>query len=218
MRMAELSNRSGVAIPTIKFYLREGLLPAGQRTSPNQSTYDGSHLERLRLIRALTDVGGLSVGATRDVLGAIDADIPLDWAFGIAQRAATPLGHEVTPVATEASMVIDELIASRGWRVVPDNPGRRMAARVIESYRAVGQVELTASLSAYADAAAIVAEADLASVSERPDRALMTETVVVGTVLGDALFAGLRRIAQEHVSHRRYPARIPISEQTEASQ
>ncbi|WP_346281659.1 MerR family DNA-binding transcriptional regulator, partial [Pseudonocardia sp.] len=34
MRMAELSARTGVPIPTIKFYLREGLLPPGERTSP----------------------------------------------------------------------------------------------------------------------------------------------------------------------------------------
>jgi hypothetical protein len=34
----------------------------------------------------------------------------------------------------------------------------------------------------------------------------MAETVVVGTVLGDALFAGLRRIAQEHSSHTMFPA------------
>ena len=30
MWMAELAERSGVAVPTIKFYLREGLLPRGE--------------------------------------------------------------------------------------------------------------------------------------------------------------------------------------------
>lgn len=42
MRMAELSSSSGVPIPTIHFYLREGLLPPGERTSPNQAHYDDS--------------------------------------------------------------------------------------------------------------------------------------------------------------------------------
>ena len=32
MWMAELAERSGVPVPTIKFYLREGLLPRGGRT------------------------------------------------------------------------------------------------------------------------------------------------------------------------------------------
>jgi DNA-binding transcriptional MerR regulator len=40
MRIAELSRRSGVSVPTIKYYLREGLLPPGERTSPNQALYN----------------------------------------------------------------------------------------------------------------------------------------------------------------------------------
>ena len=37
MRIAELSQTTGVPVPTIKYYLREGLLPAGELTSPNQA-------------------------------------------------------------------------------------------------------------------------------------------------------------------------------------
>ena len=37
MRIAELSRRSGDSIPSIKFYLREGLLPAGTATGRNQA-------------------------------------------------------------------------------------------------------------------------------------------------------------------------------------
>ena len=37
----------------MKFYLREGLLPAGTATSATQATYDAGHLRRLRLVRAL---------------------------------------------------------------------------------------------------------------------------------------------------------------------
>ena len=38
MRIAELSTRSGTSIPTIKYYLREGLLPAGTATGRNLNT------------------------------------------------------------------------------------------------------------------------------------------------------------------------------------
>jgi len=44
--MAELSKTSGVPVATIKFYLRERLLPAGERTGPNQSIYGEQHLRR----------------------------------------------------------------------------------------------------------------------------------------------------------------------------
>jgi len=67
MRIGELARRSGVSIPTIKYYLREGLLPPGAATAPNQASYGEEHLHRLRLIRALLDVGGLTVAAAREV-------------------------------------------------------------------------------------------------------------------------------------------------------
>ncbi len=60
-------------------------------------------------------------------------------------------------------------------------------------------------LAPYAEAADLVAAADLAAVAAAPSEAEMTTVVVVGTVLGDALFAGLRRIAQEAESFRRFP-------------
>ena len=54
MKMSQLCETSGVSVPSIKFYLREGLLPAGERTSATQAEYGPEHVERLRLIRALT--------------------------------------------------------------------------------------------------------------------------------------------------------------------
>jgi len=38
MRIGELSRRSGVPVPSIKYYVREGLLPAGERTRPTRSS------------------------------------------------------------------------------------------------------------------------------------------------------------------------------------
>ena len=73
MRVSELSQATGVPVPTIKYYLREGLLPRGETTtSPNQASYGDEHVARLRLIRSLLDVGGLSVATVRDVLAAVD--------------------------------------------------------------------------------------------------------------------------------------------------
>jgi hypothetical protein len=59
-------------IPTVKFYLREGLLPPGTPTARNRARYDDTHLDRLRLIRVLTTVGGLEIGAVRDLLAVVE--------------------------------------------------------------------------------------------------------------------------------------------------
>src|SRR5918998_4989821 len=72
VRISELSRRSGVSVPTIKYYLREGLLPEGQRTSATQAQYGDEHESRLKLIRALVGTAGLSIAEVRRVLAAID--------------------------------------------------------------------------------------------------------------------------------------------------
>jgi len=201
MRMAELSATSGIPVATIKYYLREGLLPAGERSGPNQSLYGPEHLRRLRVIRGLLEVGGLSVAAARQVIDAIDSDLGLAHTFDIAQRTVSPL---IDPVALSADAVarVDEVLS--GWQVSPENPGRLAAARVLQTFAELGQPDLSGWVPGYAAAALAVAEADLDEIDARDDRESKTEMVVIGTVLGDALFAGLRRAAQEHVTSTRY--------------
>lgn len=209
MRMSELSSTTGTPVPTLKFYLREGLLPAGERTSPNQSQYDQTHVDRVRLVRALLDVGGLSVAQAAAVVGALDDDtVPLISVFGVAQRAVseTSLPKGALEHESGGAERIAALCERQGWNVYPNNPGLAMAARVVDTYTALGVDVITeAALEQYAQAADLVAAADLAAVAAAPDEHEMTTVVVVGTILGDALFAGLRRIAQEAESFRRFP-------------
>lgn len=217
MRMSELSAATAVTVPTLKFYLRERLLHAGERTSPNQARYDETHVERVRLVRALIEVGGVSVARARDIIAALDDDdVPLSSVFGVAQRAVTPPTGPLSDADDTAAAsgfsadtlggaLILELCRRRGWSVHGTNPGLAQAARVLDTYSALGQERLHAVLDDYAEAADRVAGADLAAVASAPDRDEMTNVVVVGTVLGDALFAGLRRIAQEAESFRRFP-------------
>jgi hypothetical protein len=142
------------------------------------------------------------VAAARGVIDAVDSDLPLAHSFGVAQRAVSA---KIDPrdIGPEALAGIDRLI--EGWRVSRDNPGRLAAARVLETFESLGQRDEGNWLSRYAAAALLVAEADLDLVEARASREAMAETVVIGTVLGDALFSGLRRAAQEHVSALRHP-------------
>jgi len=205
MRISELSEESGVSVASIKFYLREDLLFAGEASSATRTEYDPSHVARLRLIRALIDVGGLSIAAVRTVLAAIDDDaMPIVHAFGVAQQAVTASLVSSVPPSAAAEARIAELKRARGWETFEQNPGEQIAARVIDAFGVIGRSDLESLLPAYADAAEAVARADLAAVLAvgSEDRTRMVETVVVGTALGDGLFTGLRRIAQEHIARQ----------------
>jgi len=52
MKIGELSTATDTSVETIRYYEREGLLPAPSRTEGNFRVYDGSHVGRLGFIRA----------------------------------------------------------------------------------------------------------------------------------------------------------------------
>jgi DNA-binding transcriptional MerR regulator len=208
MRIAELSRRSGVAIPTIKYYVREGLLPPGELTSPNQARYGEVHLRRLKLIRALVDVGDLSIAATREVLASIDAPgKTLHQRLGKAQHAVTPvLRGEVDEESWAlAGRQVEDLLRERGWQVPETSPALALLTRVLATLHSLGQDDLTGLLDRYADAAEDLADAEVRVVLSRADVESMLEGVVIGTRLGDTILAALRRLAQANVSARLTP-------------
>lgn len=207
MRIAELSRRSGVSVPTIKYYLREGLLPPGEPLARNQARYGPAHLARLRLIRALREVGGLSVAAAGSIVATLDeweqGGLTPHEVMGRAHRAVVPPvgGHSATdPEWARARADADAFVRDLGWQVSEDAPARERLAEVIFSLRRLGHPELLDCLPAYAAAALAVAEVDVEIAAARPDAATMMSSVVVGTVLGEAMLSAMRLLAHEHVS------------------
>jgi Cd(II)/Pb(II)-responsive transcriptional regulator len=51
MKIGELASHSSIPVETIRYYEREGLLPAPARTQGNFRVYEAPHLERLQFIR-----------------------------------------------------------------------------------------------------------------------------------------------------------------------
>ncbi|MEU5458962.1 MerR family transcriptional regulator [Streptomyces globisporus] len=206
MRIGELSRRSGVPVPTIKYYLREGLLAAGELTSPNQAHYGPGHERRLRLIRALLDVGGLSLATIGEVLEAVDdPGQPVHKVLGVAADGVTPTGDEAAgPELEDAREEVAELVRRRGWQVDERGSAAESLAGVLCALRRAGHGGYVDLLDAYADAAEPVARADLDYVQRRVAREDLVESVVVGTVLGEAMFGALRRLAHIDVSFRRF--------------
>jgi DNA-binding transcriptional MerR regulator len=68
LRMGELAEASGVPAPTIKHYLREGLLPEGVKTSRNMAYYPPEFVDRIRLIKRLQEERFMPLRAIKGVL------------------------------------------------------------------------------------------------------------------------------------------------------
>ncbi|APX33156.1 transcriptional regulator [Brachybacterium sp. P6-10-X1] len=199
MRISELSATTDVPIGTIKYYLREGLLPAGRRSSRTTADYDDGHAERLRLIRALVQTGGLGIAAVRRVLAVIDDPDPqrLD-VLSTAQDALTGGGGE----GAEARPVdpVHAWVAARGWPTGPGDPVLEQLGNAWAACEAAGIHVDEAMMGDYADAVEQVARVDVAAVPQGAGDAV--RRVVIGTIMMEPVLSALRLLAQRHVSVR----------------
>lgn len=183
MLMSELSSRSGVPIATIKYYLREGLLPPGAATSATRADYGETHLRRLRLIRALVDIGEVPVAAIGKILAVVDDDsASVHQMLGTVQYELGP--HPAGPAEDDpdwqaASREVDDLIVDMGWTVAPNAPARKLLAQTLAALRSTGSAPPGPGLRTYAEAMAGLAASEVASLDPSA-RDLSGSTASVG--------------------------------------
>ncbi|MEU9046856.1 MULTISPECIES: MerR family transcriptional regulator [unclassified Kitasatospora] len=203
MRISELSRRSGVPTATIKYYLREGLLQPGRATAATQADYDETHLRRLRLVRALIGVRGLSVSATKEVLGAVAAHAgERHQVLGLV-LGARPVDDDTEPTPVPGGAEVDALIGELGWQVSEHAPSRAVLGETLETLRSLGEEISHDALLGYAALAERTAVLDLDQLDPHADPVDQAESALLRTVLLEPALLALRRLAQEHESARR---------------
>jgi DNA-binding transcriptional MerR regulator len=196
MRVSDLSRKSGVSVATIKFYLRERLLPTGKPTARNQAEYDDTHLSRLRLVRTLITLGQLRLSSVREVMTAVDTKgLSVQGLCQVVNRALfadqpTATGDDAIE---PARMRVDDFIDSLDWLVAPDSPGRSTLANVLAALRRLGSNCDADIFAPYAAAAEELAVHEIVSTPDGPP-----ETVVATTILLEVALVCMRRMAHEH--------------------
>lgn len=204
--MAELAERSGLPVATIKFYLREGLLPPGEAVGATRARYNDAHLRRLRLIRALAEVAQLRLDVVRAVLGAVETADSRHAAIGAAHRELT--AADGPPPSAESLAAVDALIERRGWAMPAGNRLRPALAQSLDAIAGLGFPVGPELLDAYAAAMAAVAEVELDQL-ESFDRETAVEHAIVGVLLLEPVLLNIRRIAEQNASVARFTSRAP---------
>ncbi|MCU0891242.1 MAG: MerR family transcriptional regulator [Sandarakinorhabdus sp.] len=72
--MRDLEKASGVGRETIRFYIREGLLPEPEKPSRNSARYSEIHVARLKAIKRLQEERFLPLSVIRSLLEAEDGE------------------------------------------------------------------------------------------------------------------------------------------------
>jgi DNA-binding transcriptional MerR regulator len=206
MRISELAERSGVPIPTVKYYLREGILHPGEAVTARLTAYDESHLRRLELVRVLREVGQLSVSRLKDLVDAAESTAPVHDMFAAAVRALAPTPPPPGPAHDEARRRAEEMVAEAGWTSVrPSSVDLDNLTGAFEtSLSLVGRMPSARTLAPYVEAVDRLARTELERLDPEQDRAQLLEQMVIGQVLLGHLLTILRRLAEEHYSAQRF--------------
>ncbi len=206
--LGELADLAGVPVATVKYYLREGLLPDGVKRSATRADYGRAHLERLRLLRLLREVGDVPVDRLRALVSVLES--PGEDPFHVLGAGTEALARPAPapgPHAVRAGELADELVGRGGWGLCPDGTAERLGLRVVlEQVLAWEEVGLPVrgdDLTPYVEAADVVARHDIASMRDGGPAELLTQ-VVVGQVVYGELLAALRRVAEAHHAVRRW--------------
>ena len=205
MKISELSVRTGVSIPTLKFYLREGLLSQGRLTSPNQADYDESHVKRAALIRALRDVAGLSIAKIRTIVAALEHG---EAVYEVMGAAVDSLGGDpieaFTPAQHESAVQVDAFLALLGLPARPESLARHQLIAAWTSIHEMLFPEMPIEyLMPYAQAALQITAMEHAATPGmfELDPEMAVEKAILGLALFEPIFIGFRRLAHEQKVH-----------------
>lgn len=205
MKISELSQAANVPVPTIKFYIREGLLPAGALTARNQAEYSEGHVERLALIRAMREAAGLPIETIARVLRASEA-AKEDSLVAAIDALERPVQVDIEVSSEEqgaAKQAMLGLAKRRGWQLSAQDQSLCDAARALSvintSFKPHDEQR---ALDAYAEAIERIAMYELPD-NWAPDSNsnAALRYAVLGTVLLEPFILALRRMA--HVARTR---------------
>ena len=90
MQIGDLATASHTSVESIRYYEREGLLPAPARTRGNYRDYDAAHVQRLQFIRRCRALD-MTLDEVRTLLQFIDT--PQDDCAGVNALLDEHLGH-----------------------------------------------------------------------------------------------------------------------------
>lgn len=117
--IGDLSRRTGVKVPTIRYYEQMGLMAAPDRSEGNQRRYERAELERLTFIRHARDLG-FPIEAIRELLSLSGhSDEPCARADHIAREQLVEVREKIGRLQ-KLERELDRIVSHCGNHTVGD--------------------------------------------------------------------------------------------------
>lgn len=129
MRIGELGRATGTKVETIRYYEREGILPAADRTQSNYRDYSSDHLATLAFVRRARELG-FSMAQIRELLTLSDHDDkPCDDVDRLVERHLSDIERKIADLFLLRDELKDMARSCKGERIgdcrIVDSMGRR---------------------------------------------------------------------------------------------
>ena len=236
MKMRDLERASGVGRETIRYYIREGLLPEPERHARNAATYGPAHAERLKAIKRLQEERFLPLEVIKRLLDGDPDALPANYGsfpeldallagrLGIETSAAlTPLETltQGDPVIAADAHTLDRLAVIRIRRTRKGAALDLLDARILTLWRDLRRAGYgpeafsAAQVRLYADAVEALAPVEVANFyagfEGRVNQAEAAALAQTGVELVNGLLAALRIRAVLAEVARRTPPSAPAA-------
>jgi len=232
MKMRDLERASGVGRETIRYYIREGLLPEPERQARNVATYGAAHVERLKTIKRLQEERFLPLEVIKRLLAGDPDALPAGYGgfpeLGalLAGRLGVEASAALTPLETFTkgdgviaadAVTLDRLGVIRIRRTRKGPALDRLDARILALWRDLRRAGFgpdafpAAQMRIYADAMEALVPTEVANFyagfEGRVEQADAAALAQAGVELVNGLLAALRiRAVLAEVAKRAPPA------------
>lgn len=166
--------------------------------------YSEQHIRRLRLIRSLIDIGGLSISHVRATLAAVDDEsTPMHGAFGVVMHGLDEVPADTRPTNIEAAYSeVQEWLSSRGWHIQSEAPAPHRLAELVATMRRFDFPTMLTDFDSVADIIERTAQIEVEYARAMSDRTAAVETMLIGTAILERAIVEVRRLALEAASSR----------------
>lgn len=157
LKMKELSEATGVAPGTIRYYIQQGVLPRPLKTHRNMAYYDKSYIERIRMIKKLQKSRFLPLDIIKTILDDMDFSGSADH-LQLLKEIDSQFLENGMPNGQVENLTLPELETHSGLSkadleamiamgmITPDDHGRfdRESIRMVEMVGELRQIGLSA--------------------------------------------------------------------------
>lgn len=204
MKLKELAERTGASTASLKYWIRESVLPPGALRNQTTAVYDERHVERVALILTLRERFDASIARIRGLTGIIDdPEEPLGRVMERAQLIATGIAaddegqgpDDAGPAEPDRhAELVTRTLRTLGWPLL-DSAAKTALARALREAEELGYPFGADRVVDYARTLSDIAAYDVAKIRPEGSRDAVARNLLLGASAQARVLLAMNQLA-----------------------